>query len=253
MRTLPAVEPRVTLVQHTERPDEIIAAAARLCYAADTEGLLEQGAEKARELVARLQRMGHHSPLEHASFTFYLEGVSRALTHQLVRHRIASYSQRSQRYVRHDAFDYIIPPQLEGITVRENGREVDAIEYFEETMDLIAERYAALNDALGRTGERSNEDARYVLPNACETRIFVTMNARELLHFFAERLCLRAQWEIRRVANMMLDAARQVAPAAFQGAGPKCIPMGRCPEGRMGCGRYAEMVKRYGSSEESES
>jgi thymidylate synthase (FAD) len=246
MSTLPAVEPKVRLVQHTERPDEVIASAARLCYAESTDGLLDRdSAEDAAALVRRLTAMGHHSPLEHASFTFYLEGVSRVLTHQLVRHRIASYSQRSQRYVAHDRFDYLVPPQLEGHTVKVDGNEVDAVKYFEETMDLIAARYAALNDALGRTGERSNEDARYVLPNACETKIFVTMNARELLHFFSERLCQRAQWEIRHVAEMMLAEARPIAPAALQGAGPKCVRLGGCPEGKMTCGRYAEMVARY--------
>lgn len=242
---MPGVEPRVSLVQHTERPDEVIAAAARLCYASSTDSLFDGDLAEARRLVARLTRMGHHSPLEHASFTFFLEGVSRALTHQLVRHRIASYSQRSQRYIAHDSFDYVIPPQLAGRTVRVGEREVDAVSYFEETMALIAERYAALNDALGRTGESSNEDARYVLPNACETKIFVTMNARELLHFFAERLCQRAQWEIRRVAEMMLAQVRPVAPAAFQDAGPKCVRLGGCPEGEMTCGRYAEMVRKY--------
>lgn len=117
-------------------------------------------------------------------------------------------------------------------------------------MALIAARYRALNDALGRTGERSNEDARYVLPNACETKLFVTMNARELLHFFAERLCRRAQWEIRRVAEMMLEAVRPIAPAAFQGAGPKCISLGKCPEGKLTCGRYSEMVARYRQTDE---
>jgi thymidylate synthase (FAD) len=84
-----------------------------------------------------------------------------------------------------------------------------------------------------------------VLPNACETKIFVTMNARELLHFFSERLCQRAQWEIRKVAEMMLEQARPVAPAALQGAGPKCVRLGGCPEGKMTCGRYAEMVRIY--------
>ena len=246
MSTVPAVEPRVHLVQHTKRPDEAIASAARLCYAESTEGLLDaQPSDDAASLVRRLNAMGHHSPLEHASFTFYLEGVSRALTHQLVRHRIASYSQRSQRYVAHDRFDYVAPPQLAGRTVEVDGREVDAVEYFEQTMDMIAERYGALNDALGRTGESSNEDARYVLPNACETKIIVTMNARELLHFFAERLCQRAQWEIRRAAEMMLAQVRPVAPAAFQDAGPKCVRLGGCPEGKLTCGRYAEMVRRY--------
>lgn len=246
MSTLAAVEPQVRLVQHTERPDEVIASAARLCYAESTEGLLDpQPTDDAAALVRRLNAMGHHSPLEHASFTFYLEGVSRVLTHQLVRHRIASYSQRSQRYVAHDRFEYVMPPQLEGRMVEVDGETIDAVEYFEQTMEMVAERYAALNDALGRTGERSNEDARYVLPNACETKIFVTMNARELLHFFSERLCRRAQWEIRHVADMMLAEARPVAPAALQGGGPKCVRLGGCPEGAMSCGRYAEMVDRY--------
>ncbi len=245
MSAVPSVDARVRLVQHTEHPDEVIATAARVCYAGDTERLFERRPGEARELVARLCAMGHHSPLEHASFTFYLEGVSRALTHQLVRHRVASYSQRSQRYISHDRFDYVVPPRLEGRTVRAGEDEVDAVEYFEETMALIAERYAALNDALGRSGERSNEDARYVLPNACETKIVVTMNARELLHFFGERLCQRAQWEIRRVADQMLERVRAVAPAAFQLAGPKCVQQGRCPEGERSCGREAEMRARY--------
>ena len=245
MSALPAVEPQVELVEHTERPDEVIAAAARLCYADETHSLFDRRPGEARELVERLNAMGHHSPLEHASFTFYLQGVSRALTHQLVRHRIASYSQRSQRYVSHDSFDYVVPPQLQGCMVEVDGEEVDALEYFAQTMEIISERYAALNDALGRTGERSNEDARYVLPNACETKIFVTMNAREFLHFCSERLCRRAQWEIRHVAEMMLERARPVAPAALQPGGPKCIRLGGCPEGAMGCGRYGEMVRKF--------
>lgn len=252
LSTVPSVEPQVTLVQHTEHPDETIAAAARLCYASDPSRIHEQTPGEAARLVARLQAMGHHSPLEHASFTFLLEGVSRAMTHQLVRHRIASYSQRSQRYVSHDAFDYVVPPQLEGQTVELDGESIDAVEYFEETMALIARRYARLNDALGRTGESSNEDARYVLPNACETKILVTMNARELRHFLSERLCQRAQWEIRHVAEMMLGRAREVAPAAMRGAGPKCIRLGYCPEGGKGCGRYAEMVERYTQSDHEE-
>jgi thymidylate synthase (FAD) len=167
------------------------------------------------------------------------------MTHQLVRHRLASYSQRSQRYVAHDSFDYIMPPQLEGKTVDIDGRQVDAGEYFAETMELISGRYAKLNDALGRAGEKSNEDARYVLPNACETKIVATMNARELLHFFEERLCLRAQWEIRSVAEMMMELVKEACPAVFNGAGPKCIARGSCPEGRMTCGRYREMVEKY--------
>jgi thymidylate synthase (FAD) len=169
------------------------------------------------------------------------------MTHQLVRHRLASYSQRSQRYVGHARFDYVVPPQLKGKTVKLEDGEVDAVAYFAETMETLAERYGKLNEALGEKGESSNEDARYVLPNACETKIFVTMNARALIHFFEERLCLRAQWEIRSVAERMLELVRKVCPAVFAGAGPKCIARGGCPEGKRTCGKYKEMREKYGS------
>lgn len=246
---MPPVSPRVTLVRHTPDAAEVVASAAKLCYASDTSSILEQEPGKAEGFVRKLVEMGHMSPIEHASFTFYLEGVSRALTHQLVRHRIASYSQRSQRYVRHDEFDYIIPPDLEGKTVSDGEGEQDAVEYFKETMDMIARRYQALNKALGDRGESSNQDARYALPNACETKIFVTMNARELIHFFEERLCMRAQWEIRAVAGEMLRLARKAAPALFGGRGPKCVRIGHCPEGKMTCGKCAEMKKLYQDEE----
>ncbi len=245
------VAPHVTLVRHTPDAEGIAAAAAKLCYAADPGDLLEQEPEGARRFVARLKTMGHMSPIEHMVFTFYLEGVSRAMSHQLVRHRLASYSQRSQRYVDHADFAYVMPPQLAGRTVATPDGPVPAPEYYASTMALIAERYAALNDALGRCGEASNEDARYVLPNACETKLLVTMNARELLHFFEERLCRRAQWEIRDVADQMLDRVRDVCPSVFVGAGPKCLRYGGCPEGKMSCGRHAEMVERYGAAPES--
>jgi len=242
--------PRVTLVRSTSRPSELIAAAAKLCYARDAESTLKQDGPEAESFVALLKALGHISPIEHASFTFYIEGVSRAMTHQLVRHRIASYSQRSQRYVGHGDFDYVVPPQLEGKTVSVDGEVVDAVAYFEETMSLIADRYRKLNEALGRNGEKSNEDARYVLPNACETKIGVTMNARQLLHFFEERLCRRAQWEIRSVADEMLCLAKRELPSVFLHAGPKCVRAGRCPEGRMTCGKHAEMRRTYAGSEE---
>jgi thymidylate synthase (FAD) len=239
------VQARVTLVQHTADPEELIAAAARLCYAEQTDAILQQDPDGAGKFVAMLKKLGHLSPIEHASFTFLVEGVSRAMTHQLVRHRLASYSQRSQRYVQHAEFDYVVPPRLAGKTVQDAGQAVDAVEYFRQTMEFIADRYRKLNDALGASGESGNEDARYVLPNACETKIFVTMNARELLHFFEERLCLRAQWEIRGVAEQMLAQAGKVAPSVFAGAGPKCIRAGRCPEDKMTCGQYAEVKLRY--------
>lgn len=241
-----AVSPEVSLIRHTPCPDHIVASAAKLCYASETDGILEQDDEKAAGFVAKLKALGHMSPFEHIVFTFYIEGISRACTHQLVRHRMASYSQRSQRYVKHDAFDYILPPRLTGRKVQADGAETDAAEYFHETMRMLAERYRKLNEALGNTGEKSNEDARYILPNACETKIFVTVNARELMHVFEERLCMRAQWEIRAVAEKMLALVKPVCPAVFENAGPKCIRFGRCPEGKMSCGRFKEMMEKYG-------
>lgn len=239
------VKAKVTLVCHSPNPEQIIAAAAKLCYAADTEGLFEHDSVSAGRFIKMLRGLGHMSPMEHVVFTFYIEGVSRTMTHQLVRHRLASYSQRSQRYVNHEDFDYVLPPQLKGKTVEDQGRLMDAVKYYAETMTMIAERYLKLNKTLGQTGERSNEDARYVLPNACETKIFMTMNARELLHFLEERLCLRAQWEIREVANRILDLVQPVLVNVFAGVGPKCIRLGKCPEGKRTCGQFAKIKTRY--------
>jgi thymidylate synthase (FAD) len=247
-----AAQRQVRLVRVTPQPEEVVAAAAKLCYASNTARLLEQDPDRARKFVRQLADMGHMSPIEHVSFTFYIEGVSRAMTHQLVRHRIASYSQRSQRYVAEDGFDYVVPPELSGRQVDAGNGPVDAVSYYEDTMALIAERYARLHDAFGRTGEKSNQDARYVLPNACETKIFVTMNARELLHFFEERLCMRAQWEIRQVADDMLRLAREACRSLFGSSGPKCLRYGRCPEGKMTCGLYEEMKRRYLRNEEGD-
>ncbi len=240
-----SVQPQVKLINYSPDAGQLLAAAARLCYASSDAAPLDQDLASVADFVKKLREMGHLSPLEHAVFTFHIEGVSRAMTHQLVRHRLASYSQRSQRYVPHADFDYVMPPQLEGRTVDDDGRSVPADAYFAETMQLIAERYRKLNAALGQTGERSNEDARYVLPNACETSIMMTMNARELLHFLEERLCLRAQWEIRDVANIILDLVRPVLAPVFDGAGPKCTRLGGCPEGKFTCGRYADIKQRY--------
>jgi len=242
---MPQTHLQVKLVRWTENPDQLVAAAARLCYAAETDALLASEPADDARFIARLRSLGHFSPFEHASFTFYAEGISRALTHQLVRHRLASYSQRSQRYVAHNTFDYIVPPRLTGRSVTVDGQTVPADAYFRETMDLLAERYGHLQEALGGSSESSNEDARYLLPNACETRIFITMNARELLHFFGERICQRAQWEIRALAAEMHRLAKAVAPALFAGSGPKCVPLGHCPEGKLSCGRYGEMKQRY--------
>ncbi|MBI9016392.1 MAG: FAD-dependent thymidylate synthase [Phycisphaerae bacterium] len=242
---MPQVKPKVTLIRHTEDAQQVVAASGKLCYAADTADLLIQNPDDAETFIKRVVKMGHLSILEHASFTFYVEGISRAMTHQLVRHRVASYSQRSQRYVDHEHFDYIVPPEFEDKIVEVQGKYINAVDYYKQTMEMIGQRYSKLLDSLGRQGEISNQDARYVLPNGCETKIFITMNARELLHFFEERTCMRAQWEIRNVANEMLKIVKEKCPAIFDGAGPKCVRLKKCPEGKKTCGKFQEMLEIY--------
>jgi thymidylate synthase (FAD) len=216
---------QVELIAWTPHPEQTVAAAARLCYSAASASEIARAMspEKTREFITKLVEMGHQSPLEHVSFTFAVDGVSRALSHQLVRHRIASYSQKSQRYVDEGAFTWIIPPSIE--------RDPAAKKLFEEQIESIRQCYSSLCAAVPR------EDARYILPNACETKLVVTMNARSLLHFFRVRCCRRAQWEIRRLAEMMLVEVRQVAPELFKIAGPPCVTEEICPEGEMSCGR----------------
>ena len=242
------VVPRVQLVEYTKNAKQVIASAAKLCYASNTDTILEQpDNEKTNGFLNMLKDMGHLSTFEHISFTFYIEGVSRAMTHQLVRHRIASYSQRSQRYVKESDFNYVVPGSFVGKTVTVNGEEIDAVEFYDSTMSEIGSRYEILLDALGNNGEKSNQDARYILPNACETKIFVTMNLRTLFHFFGERLCMRAQWEIREVAEKMLSLVKEVYPELFKNIGPKCVQQNGCPEGKMTCGKYIEQKEKYGN------
>ncbi len=215
---------KVKLINYTPDPDRTVAAAARLCYSPVgaeeiTENLAPQDVERFLKMLVDL---GHLSPTEHVSFTFAVEGISRATTHQLVRHRIASYSQQSQRYVKMDGFSYIIPPSIE--------KKPEARALFEKTMDEIKAAYEQLAAMVHR------EDARYVLPNACETKIVLTFNCRSLYNFFEHRCCHRAQWEIRKLAELMLAEVRKVAPVLFAKAGPSCIARGYCPEGAMSCG-----------------
>ena len=233
---------KVTLLTHTPEPEKYIAAAAKLCYSAsDIEGLLNNlTKESIDSFVEMLGGMGHESPFEHVSFTFGVEGVSRTLTHQLVRHRIgASYSQKSQRYVTEGQFEYVIPPSIE------NNKE--AKEIFIQAMEEDQKRYDDIVEILTREHKdkkKAIEDARFVLPNACETKIVVTMNARALFNFFALRCCTRAQWEIRELANQMLGCVREVAPIVFKNCGPSCV-RGKCKEGKMSCGRTMEMREIY--------
>jgi len=219
----------VRLLSHTPDPERTVALAARLCYSArGVEGLARDlGPDEVGSLLDKLVRMGHFSALEHASFTFGVEGVSRACSHQLVRHRLASYSQQSQRYVRLDEPRVVVPPTVADDPEREAR--------FRRAVEGVWALYRELVEA----GVPA-EDARYLLPNACETKLVVTMNARELRHVFALRLCRRAQWEIRDLVREMLRAVVPVAPRLFRGAGPGCL-RGPCPEGEYSCGRAAEV------------
>jgi thymidylate synthase (FAD) len=196
--------------------------------------LLTSIAQKDQQAFLRkVMEMGHESILEHASFTFLAEGVSRVLLAQITRHRIASFSVQSQRYVSYeDGFGYVIPPAIRAL-----GE--DAVGQFEAQMAQIQSWYVDWQQRLGKAGEKSNEDARFVLPGACETRMLLTMNARELRHFFALRMCERAQWEIRGLATRMFEACYEKAPALFENAGPGCL-RGPCPEGKKTCGKQSK-------------
>ncbi|MCQ2455447.1 MAG: FAD-dependent thymidylate synthase [Clostridia bacterium] len=249
--------PKVSLLAHTPDPERTVAFAAKLCYSSSgiedlRDGLTE---EKISSFVKMLADMGHESPIEHVSFTFGIEGISRACTHQLVRHRIASYSQKSQRYVTEGQFEYIVPPEI--------AKDETALKLFKETMDADQKAYDKIAAALKEKHEKTFsaqgfdpktasrmaekkaiEDARFVLPNACETKIVVTMNARTLMNFFHHRCCNRAQWEIKEVADLMLKEVSKVAPNLFKNAGPSCV-VGACPEGKMTCGKAKEMREFY--------
>lgn len=231
----------VMLVSHSPDPEKTVSAAARLCYsAADAEEILSKvGAHDQDDFLEKLTAVGHMSPVEHASFTFVVEGISRACSHQLVRHRLASYSQQSQRYVGEEDFDYLVPPSISG------DGELKAL--FADTMEHIRKCYTLLAQKLAENGhstEAAREDARFVLPNATETKIMITMNARELIHFFSQRLCNRAQWEIRAMALVMLKLVKPIAPTIFRKAGPPCV-RGKCPEGPRTCGKTDEVRKFF--------
>ena len=215
----------VTLLYHTPEPERAVATAARLCYApvGGRELMESLTDEKIRKVLTTIMSSGHFSTLEHASYTFAVEGVSRALTHQLVRHRLASYNQQSQRYVKFKEE----PPIVRPASVDSNP---EAAQAFDEAIEACWQAY----DKLVQAGVPA-EDARYILPNACETKIVVTMNIRELMHFFSNRCCNRAQWEIRELAWKMLELVRPTAPFIFRTAGPGCM-RGACPEGKMCCG-----------------
>ncbi len=223
----------VELLYHTPDPERAIATAARLCYApvGAAELMETMPDERVKSVLSTIMESGHFSTLEHASYTFAIDGVSRALTHQLVRHRLASFNQQSQRYVKFkDGVDVVVPDSVKATP------ETQAV--FDEAIDACVSAYKKLLDA----GVPA-EDARYLLPNAAESKIVVTMNVRELLHFFNLRCCNRAQWEIREMAHRMLELVRPTAPFVFAAAGAPCVS-GTCPEGKMSCGNPYPHVKR---------
>ena len=202
-----------------------------------------------------LMELGHESPVEDVRFTLAIEGVSRSLLAQLTRHRIASYSVQSQRYVRLSPFEYITPPEIAADPAAQKAYQEAmqaAATSYETITELLKQKHAAQLEAeglsskaaLAKAEKMAIEDARFVLPNACETRMIVTMNARSLFNFFHHRCCQRAQWEIRAVADEMLLLVKQVAPTLFAKSGPPCVSA-PCPEGKMSCGRVAEMRERY--------
>ena len=232
---MPEVSLKVALLRHTLSPEETVALGARLCYSrAGIDDLTRRVSQKDQsEFVQKILGMGHDSVLEHASFTFGVEGVSRVLLAQLTRHRLASFSVQSQRYVSYEnGFGYVMPPKIAAL-----GEAAQA--EYRRQMDEMHAWYCAWQEKLG-AGEGSNEDARFVLPGACETRLMMTMNVRELRHFFSLRMCSRAQWEIRALATEMHRLCMEVAPALFADSGPGCL-RGACPEGAKSCGRAAEI------------
>lgn len=248
---------KVELLQYNPDCEKIIAAAAKLCYSSSgIDGILDGlDEEKTKSFIDRLMSMGHESPIEHVVFTFGIEGVSRSLLAQITRHRIASYSVKSQRYVNEGQFEYIIPKEIE--------KDEEAKEIFIKAMQDDEKTYNRLADILRdkhyktfisegmdeKSAKRSAEkkaieDARYVLSNACETKMIVTFNARSLINFFHHRCCERAQWEIRDLACEMLRLVRNVCPSIFKNVGPRCIS-GPCPEGKMSCGKMLEKRKMF--------
>lgn len=276
---------KVELMSHTLAPAAVIASAAKLCYSkSGIDDVREKlTMEEINRFLEHLNKIGHESPFEHAYFTFAIEGISRACSHQIVRHRIASFSQQSQRYVKLDQFEYIIPP---AIAASEHSKKL-FIQHMNRTQALYDElviellhsafeleypdayfnyqrKWAELSEDEQREfnfdlmeyirdifpstirglEKKAIEDARYVFPNACETKMVVTMNARSLFNFFKHRLCNRAQWEIQQVAEAMLREVIKVAPVVFANVAPDCVH-GKCGEGSMSCGKAKEMKEKY--------
>lgn len=273
---------KLKLISHTANIEEVVSMAAKLCYSPVGVDEIQEGLtpESVEKFLNMLMSLGHESPLEHASFTFAVEGISRACSHQIVRHRIASYSQQSQRYVKLDQFEYIVPPSIEAIPeakklyieAMEQDQEtynnlVDLLieeqikgsKYWEEyvsyekmmkeqnqDIDPISYMLSCYKSEYKKYEKKAIEDARYVFPNACETKMVFTMNVRSLYNFLNHRCCERAQWEVRELATEMLKELKKVAPILFKNMGPKCV-QGQCPEGKMSCGKVVEIREKFKS------
>ncbi|PKL72508.1 thymidylate synthase (FAD) [Candidatus Kuenenbacteria bacterium HGW-Kuenenbacteria-1] len=226
---MPEVKLKVELISYTKDPEQVCATAIKQCYSKIGVSELKEKIDKKtrKRLIEQIISSGHTSTIEHASFTFAIQGISRACSHQLVRHRIASYSQQSQRYVDFNAkgFDYIIPPLIKKNSI--------FLKRFQKDMDEIFNKYKTLI----KNGI-TPEDARFILPNACETKIVITMNARAFLNFLKERLCNRAQWEIRAMAFQMFILVKKIAPNIFKNAGPTCQTEKICWQGNLNCGLW---------------
>lgn len=248
---------KVKILSHTPEPDKVISMAAKLCYSSVGVDQIEENLtpESIDKFLNMLITIGHESPLEHVSFTFAVEGISRACSHQIVRHRIGSYSQQSQRYVKLNQFEYIIPQEINEIEeakvifveAMKNDQEV-----YDRLVDILFEKhYNNLikfgkneKEAKRQAEKKAIEDARYVFPNACETKMVFTMNTRSLYNFLNHRCCERAQWEIRNLAIEMLRQLKQVAPVLFKNMGPNCVS-GPCPEGNMTCGEITTIREKF--------
>ncbi len=249
----------VEVLSYTPDGEKLIAAAAKLCYSdSGIDDLLEGlTPEKTERFLSMLGDLGHASPFEHVSITFGIEGVSRAVLAQITRHRIASFSVQSQRYVNKQSFSYIIPPEIEAIPEARaefiRAMEEDRAHYI-ALADILTKRHFDRLVAAGTDEKEARraasklafEDARAVLPNACDTKIVMTMNVRSLYNFFSLRCCNRAQGDIRALATEMLRRCRRTYPLLFSHAGPPCLN-GRCPEGKMSCGKAAEVKERFES------
>ncbi len=248
---------KVKLLEYTPNPEKVISMAAKLCYSPVGVDEIEENLtpEKVEKFLNMLIGIGHASPIEHVNFTFAVEGISRACSHQIVRHRIASFSQQSQRYVKLNQFEYIVPPEIEAVPLAKKrfikAMEEDQKAYdelakilFEKHYDNFMKEGKNEKEAKSLAEKKAIEDARYVFPNACETKMVLTMNARSLFNFFKHRCCERAQWEIRDLATAMLREVRKVAPIIFKNMGPSCLN-GSCPEGNMTCGKSVEIREKF--------